>query len=89
MPWVPSRAALGVRLPFKGPQLSLGSTGHTRNAEGWSVSCFSFLFSIVWPAQSRKVPLLIETVNARLGWVRLEAERKARGCMYLLKGNTT
>ena len=40
-------------------------------------------------AQSRKVPLLIENVNARLGWVRLEAERKARGCMYLLKGNTT
>lgn len=30
MPWVPSRPALGVRLPFKGPQLSLGPIGHIR-----------------------------------------------------------
>ena len=36
-------------------------------------------------AQSRKVPLLIENRNARLGWARLEAERKARGFMYLFQ----
>lgn len=86
MPWVPSRPALGVRLPFKGPQLSLGSIGHSRNAEGWSVSSL-ILISIqhTVAAQSRIVPLLVENVSARLGWVRLEAERKARGFMHLFQ----
>lgn len=89
MPWVPPGLLWELGCLSKDTAVIGFYRSTTRNAEGWSVSSL-ILISIqhTVAAQSRIVPLLVENVSARLGWVRLEAEkRKARTLCTCFKGN--
>ena len=78
MPWVPSRPALGVGLPFKRPQLSLGRSVARQERRGLiSVSFLSHVCTApCGHTEQESAPTHRgDESRAGLGWAGLETEK--------------